>query len=110
MNTKQDLHALYRIDPVKACKAALRQTRFCDWTERMEEINTLLGLGGVEAIRGNWQNGYWCDIVATYCNTGDTYGITVICERGETRFDSARFYVGTWGDLVERKGERLGIQ
>lgn len=110
MSTKTNLGELYRINPVKACKAALRATAGCHEGQRMDKINTLLGLHGVEALRGDWQNGYWCDVVATYCNTGDTYGVTVICERGETRFDSARFYVGTWGDLVERKGEKLGIQ
>lgn len=112
-HTQQSLEDLYRVDPVKACQKALAITGkggFLPEEDRMQTINGLLGLHGVEALRGNWQNGYWCDIVATYCNTGDTYGITVICERGETRFDNARYYVGSWGDLVERKGERLGVQ
>lgn len=75
----------------------------------MEEINTLLGLHGVEAIRGEWQNGYWCDIVAVYCNTGDTYATTVLEVRGEYSFRNSRFIVSSWGDWFERNEKKHSL-
>ena len=99
----------YRRDPVKACRKALRRTADVAENDRLEVINLLLGTHGTEAIRGEWQNGYWCDIVAAYCNTGDTYAVTVIQKRGECSFDNSRFFVSTVGDFVERNSKRLGI-
>jgi predicted PolB exonuclease-like 3'-5' exonuclease len=61
---------------------------------------------GTEAIRGDWQNGYWCDIVAVYVNTGDTYNTTVIQVR--TNYGS-RFVVSNYGDFIEKNEKRLGI-
>lgn len=106
---KAGLEYLYNDNPVKACRKALRMTRTLPESERLEAINDLLGLYGTEAIRGYWQNGYWCDIVAAYCNTGDTYGTTVIQQRGRFSFQSSRFFIGTMGDFVERNEKRLGI-
>lgn len=88
---------------------ALRRTRKVPWGERLEAIDKLLGTFGTEAIRGEWQNGYWCDIVAVYCNTGDTYATTVMHVRGEWN-EAGRFIVTSFGDWVERHGERLGVQ
>lgn len=106
----QTIAGLYSSDPLAACRLALSATRGHDWKTRLDEINTLLGLHGTEAIRGDWQNGYWCDIVAAYCNTGDSYGLTVIHQRGESRFNEAgRFFIGTMGDFVERNEKKLGI-
>lgn len=105
------LAALYAADPLKACRLALRRTAKVPWRERLEAIDKLLGTYGTEAIRGSWQNGYWCDVVAAYCNTGDTYDLTVIHARGETSWDEqGRFFVGSWGDFVEANSERLGIK
>lgn len=106
---KQNLSDIYASNPVKACRLALRRTRNIDERERLDAINDLLGLHGTEAIRGDWQNGYWCDIVAAYCNTGDTYATTVIQQRGEFFFSDSRFFVGTVGDFVERNSDRFGI-
>ena len=107
---RSNLADLYRTDPLKACRAALKATRLCNFRERMEAINSLLGMHGVEVIRGDWQNGYWCDIVATYANTGDSYDLTVLHVRGETRYeDAGRFIVSSMGDFVERNGAKLGI-
>ena len=100
---------LYATDPVKACRLALRRTARIHENERLEKINSLLGLHGTEAIRGDWQNGYWGDIVAAYCNAGDTYDVTVIQVRGECRYDNSRFIVSTVGDFVERNEKKLGI-
>ena len=104
-----DLKALYATNPVKACELALRRTSKLETSDRMEAINSLLGMFGVEAIRGNRQNGYWCDTVATYCNTGESYQITVMCQRGEYSFNHSRFFVDTMGDFVERNEKKLGI-
>jgi hypothetical protein len=103
------LEDLYRENPVKACRKALAMTRHIGENDRLEEIDKLLGTFGTEAIRGDWQNGYWCDIVAAYCNAGDTYATTVIQVRGECRFDHSRFIVSTMGDFVERNQERFNI-
>ena len=99
----------YSSDPVKACRKALRWTVDIDENQRLECINLLLGTHGTEGIRGEWQNGYWGDIVAAYCNAGDTYSTTVLQARGEYSFRASRFFVGNVGDFVERNTERLGI-
>ena len=91
-----DLETLYRTDPVKACRLALQRTRNVKRTDRLEAIDKLLKAFGVEAIRGEWQNGYWCDIVASYCNTGDTYALTVIHIRGDNSWnEQGRFIVSS---------------
>lgn len=112
MKTKnaQTLPDLYSIDPLKACRLALRRTTHIPESKRIDAINALLGMHGTEAIRGDWQNGYWCDIVAVYCNTGDTYALTVIQVRGESRYSNSRFIVSSWGDFVEKNTRKYGIQ
>ena len=100
----------YCKDARKACQRALRLTREVNERNRLEAINTLLGMHGTEAIRGDWQNGYWCDIVAAYCNTGDTYATTVLQVRGDSSFRSSRFIVSSWGDFVERFSKKYGIE
>lgn len=106
---KIDIAALYPINPKKACRVALRRTAAIPERERLDKINALLGLHGTEGIRGDWQNGYWGNIVAAYCNTGDSYGLTVIQIRGGSRYFCSRFFVGTIGDFIEREGGALGI-
>lgn len=44
-------------------------------------LNEILEGHGIESIKGEWQNGYWCDIQATYVNMGDTYAMTIINDR-----------------------------
>jgi len=62
----------------------------------MEEADKLLGTCGVEAI-GSAEGALW------YCNTGDTYGTTLLYdEEGE------RFSVGNWGSWVEAFPKRFG--
>ncbi len=100
---------LYCQNPLKACRKALSATRHLPENDRLEAIDKLLGTHGTEAIRGDWQNGYWCDIVGAYCNTGDTYALTVIQVRGECSFDRSRFIVSTVGYFLERNEKRLGI-
>lgn len=93
------------------CKSALAHTRKVDWKIRLDVINELLGLHGTDGITGDWQNGYWCNIVAAYCNTGDTYDLTVMHVRGATRWDEqGKFIVCSWGDWVEKHGEKFGVK
>jgi|SRR6185369_7598169 len=106
---KAQLADLYATDPVKACRLALRRTKHLSENDRLEACNTLLGMHGTEAIRGEWQNGYWYYIVAAYCNTGDTYAVTVIQVRGEFNGDRSRFIVSSWGDWVEKNSDKYGI-
>lgn len=54
----------------------------------------LIGTCGVEYLGG--------DIY--YCNTGDTYDLTLLYDE---RVD--RFFVGTWGSLVEANPRRYGF-
>ena len=59
--------------------------------DRMERINKVLGTCGVEAIpKGRDERSP--EIV--YCNTGDTYGTTILYVNG-------RFRIGNWGSFVE---------
>lgn len=104
------LEDLYKTDPVKACRSALARTRKVPWKDRLEAIDKLLGTYGTEAIRGEWQNGYWCNIVAAYCNTGDTYNTTVIHVRGDSWNPAGRFIVSSWGDWVEKNQEKYSIE
>lgn len=100
---------LYTRDPLKACRRALRETRELPDTDRLEAVNALLEMHGTEAIRGEWQNGYWCDIVAAYCNTGDTYDLTVIQVRGDRDGAPDRFIVSSFGDWVEKNTRRYSL-
>ena len=99
---KTDIESLYAEDPVRGCRLALARTRNVERSERLDAINELLGGHGTEAIRGEWQNGYWCDIAAAYVNMGDTYALTVLEIRPETSLGSSRFIVSSWGDYVDR--------
>ena len=110
MKTKQSLSDLYSKEPVKACRLALRRTSHLPENDRMEAINTLLEMHGTEAINGEWQNGYWCDIVAVYANTGDSYAPTVIQIRGEGSWQASRFIVSTVGDWIERNEKRFALR
>lgn len=105
-----ELENAYRADPLKACRKALAMTRTIPWKDRLQAIDKLLGTYGTEAIRGEWQNGYWCDIVAAYCNTGDTYALTVMHVRGDGWNEQGRFIVTSWGDWIERNGDKFGVQ
>lgn len=101
-----DLETLYKVDQKKACQLALKQTKNLDPNDRIDAINKLLNGYGTESIRGNWQNGYWCDIVAVYVNMGDTYSATVLQVRTDY---GSHFTVTNYGDFIERNEKKLGI-
>lgn len=108
MPTTTTIADLYATNPLKACRKALKMTTNVNTRDRLEVIDSLLGTYGTEAIRGNWQNGYWCDIVAVYCNTGDSYALTVMEVR--TEFGGSRFIVTTVGDWIEKNSRKYGLK
>lgn len=101
-----DLFDMYRENPVKACRTAIRKTAHINnVSDRMEEINKMLGMYGVEAINGEkYVSHYWQNCVALYANAGDTYTLTVLIPT-----NTGRPIVTTWGDWVERNERKYGI-
>lgn len=99
----EPIEDIYRNDPIKACKIALLLADYLPEKERLEKVNELIKGYGTEAIRGTWENGYWCDIVACYVNLGDTYATTVMHVR------TGKFIVCSWGDWIERNQKKYGI-
>jgi hypothetical protein len=63
---------------------------------KMKAFNQILEGHGVEALRGEWRNGYWCDIVLVYVNMGDSYVNTIIHHRDRG------FFVSSIGGYIER--------
>lgn len=107
--TNQNLSDLYITDPRKACQLALRRTVNIPEEDRLEAIDKMLGTCGTEALRGDWQNGHWCDIVAAYCNPGDTYALTVIQVRPDHSGNRSKFIISSWGDFVERNERKYNF-
>jgi len=58
---------------------------------RMTALNAELECFGVEYVQGQGSSRSF-----EYCNTGDSYGTTII------RFVDGRYRVGDWGTIVER--------
>lgn len=64
---------------------------------KMCAINEVLEGYGIESVRtSKWKNGYWCDILCTYVNMGDSYIPTVILHRKHG------FIVACIGDINEK--------
>ena len=59
---------------------------------RLERIDLILGTHGVEHIPAGHNSR---SPAIHYCNTGDTYGVTILKVNG-------KFRIGCWGDIVER--------
>jgi hypothetical protein len=71
----------------------------------LEAVNEVMEGFGTESIRGSGWDRYWTDTAFVYINLGDTYTRT-ICYRPEMD----RFYLCSWGDMVEsleKRGERF---
>jgi len=68
---------------------------------RMKALDAILKTYGTEAIWGNSAT----QPVAEYCNTGDSYGSTVLYD-----YSRGRYLLTTWGDWVEQFGDKLGVQ
>ena len=64
---------------------------------KMHAINQVLRGYGIESVRtSKCKNGYWCDILCTYVNMGDSYLPTVIHHRKHG------FMVASIGDVIEK--------
>jgi hypothetical protein len=68
-------------------------------------LDAELGTHGTEAIRGDMWNRFYCDAVAIYLNTGDTYATTLIFD-----IPARRWIVASLGSFVESKQRTYGIQ
>lgn len=71
---------------------------------RMEALNEILEGFGVEAIRGNWVDNYYCDVQATYINMGDTYSLTILRDN-----ELGKYILTSWGDWVETNDRKRGL-
>ena len=60
-------------------------------------IDDLLGTHGVEAIQ---KQGDYHKPAYTYCNTGDSYCLTVVRD-----YDKGRYLITSWGDLAEKRDD-----
>lgn len=64
---------------------------------KMHAINQVLEGYGIEPVRtSKWKNGYWCDILCTYVNMGDSYIPTIIHHRKHG------FMVSSIGYIIEK--------
>lgn len=91
------IQTLMRIDGVtqeiaRQVRVIMDGPRTVEGRTRMERIDAIIGTHGVEYIPAG--RGAQSPAI-TYCNTGDTYGVTVLRV-------NERFRVGCWGDWVER--------
>lgn len=69
----------------------------------LDQINKVLQGYGIESIKDNQWDRYYCDIGLLYVNMGDTYIPTVIYDtRKET------WHICSWGDYVEKYWKRFG--
>jgi hypothetical protein len=68
-------------------------------------IDRAINAHGVEAITGDhYVDGFYHNIVALYVNTGDTYNTTVLYAT-----EPERWYIGSWGDWVEKNERKYKI-
>jgi len=69
----------------------------CSDELKMHAINQVLEGYGIEAVRTTkWKNGFWCDVLCTYINMGDSYIPTVIHHRKHG------YMVASIGDVIEK--------
>ena len=69
----------------------------CSDELKMHAINQVLEGYGIEAIRTTkCKNGFWCDVLYTYINMGDSYIPTIIHHRKHG------YMVATIGDIIEK--------
>lgn len=70
----------------------------------MLALNGVLDGYDVEAIRGRYVDRYHQDIQAVYLNMGDTYAVTILLDH-----EAGRYLITSWGDWVERYGEKREV-
>ena len=90
------------IDPetVPETEAWVRQCYHCPRAKELilHAVNAVLDLYGVEAIdvEEAYVDSYHGGIIASYCNTGDTYAQTVLLDS-----ETQEFMLTSWGDFLE---------
>jgi len=90
-------------EQVKQVKTLIRQNT--DPYNTLKAISNIIGGYGVESIRGNYVSQYWHDTQLLYVNMGDTYTPTILYDT-----ETERWLYLSWGDWVEKHGEKRGIQ
>ncbi len=93
-----------RLDPLTVLGTSSATMYLKERDAKLEACNVLLEGHGIEAIRGEWQNGYWCDIKCVYINQGDTYAATILYDRDHGWQVTS---YGDWIEALERKGESV---
>jgi hypothetical protein len=104
---EEDGNKLYEvlkgIKPPQEYRKVEAWVRQCHNEPRSEEMklcacDEILNTCGTEAIRAPDYHidHYHLDIVAVYCNTGDSYAKTILFET-----ERARFVITSWGDWIE---------
>jgi hypothetical protein len=106
--TETKLRAMFprlSLKDLTALHAALQNPRTTkELDDALEAANKILEGHGVEAIRGDWHDNYYCDIVGLYVNMGDPYIPTVYVDCVERSIN-----VGDWGYFVETYSKKYGI-
>lgn len=67
----------------------------------LDYANQKLGADGVESIRDDGWDRFYCDIGLLYVNRGDPYEDTLMYDTRTERFD-----VGGWGDYIDSSSAR----
>jgi hypothetical protein len=69
----------------------------CSDELNMEAINQVLEGYGIESVHtSKWKNGFWCNVLCTYVNMGDSYIPTFFHHRKHG------FMVASIGDVIEK--------
>ena len=98
-----------KLDPMSYPKVA-QWVAQCYNTPRQSELveralDAELGTYGTEIVRGDRWDRFYCDTVAVYLNTGDTYGTTLLFD-----VPARRWIICDLGTFVEQKSRTYGIQ
>jgi len=68
-------------------------------------LDAELGTHGVESVTGDTWDRFYCDAVAIYLNTADTYATTLIFD-----IPAGRWIIADLGSFVDRKQRSYGIR
>lgn len=88
-------------ETAKSIRRAMESTDSRRVYHVMQEIDSLLGTHGIEYLTDS-RDGMHQTFGIDYCNTGDTYGMTVMLD-----WSRCQWLIGSWGDLVEQTPGRF---
>lgn len=99
MKTARQLVAMFGLTTDGAARLRTILAKPASLTD-LREIDKMLETHGVESFRYRTRGGD--TVLVEYCNTGDTYGATVMVEtrRSSGGAVSKRWKLGTWGDIA----------